>query len=166
VTCCWLNNFLLDLMDCPNVHVGRGAPLGDDGLWLSGPRELRRDDNITDRILLEEFFHCRSQLVDHLLFLAPSITNSNGCVNLALKRCFSVVFHDFSRTSFRIGSGGGALSAVSRYPYYSCAQEQTGCTCRTCAPTTKWLVSLPKWQLDRHNSILPCPVDRSVVIQR
>jgi hypothetical protein len=22
VTCCWLNNFLLDLMDCRNIHVG------------------------------------------------------------------------------------------------------------------------------------------------
>ena len=66
MTCCWLNNFLLNLMDCSNARVGRGAPLGDDGLWLSGPRELGRDDNITNRILSEEFFHRRSQLVDHL----------------------------------------------------------------------------------------------------
>ena len=66
VTCCWLHNFLLDLMDQTNVHVGRGARLGDGGLWLSGPREVGPDNNISDRILLEEFFHRRSQLVEHL----------------------------------------------------------------------------------------------------
>jgi hypothetical protein len=66
LTCCWLNIFLLDLMDCQNVLVGRGAPLRDDGLWLLCPRDVGRDDNITDRILSEEFVHHRSQLVDHL----------------------------------------------------------------------------------------------------
>ena len=53
-------------MDCQNVLVGRGAPLRDDGLWLLCPRDVGRDDNITDRILSEEFVHHRSQLVDHL----------------------------------------------------------------------------------------------------
>ena len=36
VTCCWLNSFLLDLMERSNVHIGRGAPVRDDGVWLSG----------------------------------------------------------------------------------------------------------------------------------
>jgi hypothetical protein len=69
VICCWLDNFLLDLMDCRNIRVGRGAPLGNDGLWLSGPREVGRDNNnnnITDRLLFEDFIHRHNQLVDHL----------------------------------------------------------------------------------------------------
>ena len=36
ITCCCLNNFLLDLMERTNVTVGRGAPIGDDGIWLDG----------------------------------------------------------------------------------------------------------------------------------
>jgi hypothetical protein len=34
VTCCCLNNFLLDQMARINVRVGRGLPIGDDGIWL------------------------------------------------------------------------------------------------------------------------------------
>ena len=40
VTCCCLNNFMLDLMDLTNVRVGRGSPMGDDGIRLSGPRDV------------------------------------------------------------------------------------------------------------------------------
>jgi hypothetical protein len=36
VTCCCLNNFLLNLMEGNNVRVGQGAPVGDDGIWLDG----------------------------------------------------------------------------------------------------------------------------------
>ena len=36
ITCCWLNNFMLDVMERTNVRVGRGAPIGVDGIWLSG----------------------------------------------------------------------------------------------------------------------------------
>ncbi len=40
ITCCWLNNFLLeDVMERSNVRVGRGAPIDDDGIWLSGMME-------------------------------------------------------------------------------------------------------------------------------
>jgi len=70
VTCCWLHNFLLDLMDGTNVRICRGAPASrDDGVWLSGEREevaLERPNTISDRILSEEFSHRRIQLVEHL----------------------------------------------------------------------------------------------------
>jgi len=36
ITCCVLHNFLLDLMVRNQVRVGRGYPIGNDGLWLSG----------------------------------------------------------------------------------------------------------------------------------
>ena len=68
VTCCWLNNFLLDLMERPNVHIGRGGPVGDDGVWLSGHLfdEPPQDSDNIDRILSEQFTQRRSQLVQHL----------------------------------------------------------------------------------------------------
>ncbi len=68
MTCCWLNNFLLELMERSNVHVGRGAPVGDDGVWLSGPllQEPAKDCNDKDHILSEQFARQRSQLVEHL----------------------------------------------------------------------------------------------------
>jgi hypothetical protein len=40
VTCCWLNNFMFYVMERTNVRVGRGAPIGVDGIWLSGPTEV------------------------------------------------------------------------------------------------------------------------------
>jgi hypothetical protein len=68
VTCCWLNNFLFDLMEWPNVHIGRGGPIRDDGVWLSGDllEEPAQDSDNIDRILSEQFAQCRSQLVEHL----------------------------------------------------------------------------------------------------
>jgi hypothetical protein len=36
VTCCCMNNFLLDLMVRTNIRVGQGAPIGNDGIWLDG----------------------------------------------------------------------------------------------------------------------------------
>ena len=52
MTCCWLNNFLLDLMEWSNVHVGHGVPVGDDRVWLSGLllQEPAQDSNDIDRI--------------------------------------------------------------------------------------------------------------------
>jgi hypothetical protein len=44
VTCCSLNNFMLNLMERTNVRVGRGAPMGDDGIWLSGPRDVEPEE--------------------------------------------------------------------------------------------------------------------------
>jgi len=36
VTCCCMNNFLLNLMERTNVRVGRGLRIGDDGIRLDG----------------------------------------------------------------------------------------------------------------------------------
>ncbi len=68
VMCCWLHNFLLDLMDRTNINLSRGAPIGNDGLWLSGPSDSEppADESKNDRILSEQFSHRRAQLVHHL----------------------------------------------------------------------------------------------------
>ena len=64
VTCCCLNNFMLDLMERTNVRVGRGSPMGDDGIWLSGPRDVEPEE--TDRFLSMQFEQRRMLLVHHL----------------------------------------------------------------------------------------------------
>ena len=64
VTCCCLNNFMLDLMEQTNVRVGRGSPMGDDGIWLSGPRDVEPEE--TDRVLSAQFDQRRNVLVNHL----------------------------------------------------------------------------------------------------
>ena len=65
VTCCCLNNFLLDLMEKTNVRIGRGGPMNDDGIWLSGgPRDIEPED--TDRVLSAQFIQRRNLLVTHL----------------------------------------------------------------------------------------------------
>jgi hypothetical protein len=48
ITCCWLNNYLLDLMERSNVRVGHGAPIGDDGIWLSGRTEEEGEEENSD----------------------------------------------------------------------------------------------------------------------
>jgi hypothetical protein len=48
ITCCWLNNYLLDLMERSNVCIGRGAPIGDDGIWLSGRTEEEGEEENSD----------------------------------------------------------------------------------------------------------------------
>ncbi len=55
-------------MDRPNINLGRGAPIGDDGLWLSAPSDSEppADESNNDRILSEQFAHRRAQLVHHL----------------------------------------------------------------------------------------------------
>ena len=59
---------MLDLMERPNVHIGCGGPVGDDGVWLSGHllEEPAQDRDNIDRILSEQFAQRRSQLVEHL----------------------------------------------------------------------------------------------------
>ena len=64
VTYCCLNNFMLDLMERTNVRVGRGSPMGDDGIWLSGPRDVEPEE--TDRALSVQFEQRRNLLVNHL----------------------------------------------------------------------------------------------------
>ena len=64
VTCCCLHNFMLDLMEMSSVTVGRGAPMGDDGIWLSGSRDVEPEE--TDRVLSKQFDQRRILLVHHL----------------------------------------------------------------------------------------------------
>ena len=55
---------MLDLMERTNVRVGRGSPMGDDGIWLSGPRDVKQEE--TDRVLSTQFDQRRNLLVNHL----------------------------------------------------------------------------------------------------
>ena len=44
--------------------VGRGAPMGDDRIWLSGPRDVKPEQ--MDRVLSTQFDQRRNLLVNHL----------------------------------------------------------------------------------------------------
>ena len=66
VTCSWLHNFLLDLMERDQVPIGRGLPIGDDGMWLSSNTNVNSEEAGSDRILSAEFIHRRNVLVKHL----------------------------------------------------------------------------------------------------
>jgi hypothetical protein len=55
---------MLDLMDLTNVRVGPGSSMGDDRIWLSGPRDVKPEE--TDRVLLAQFDQRRNLLVNHL----------------------------------------------------------------------------------------------------
>ena len=63
VTCCCLQNFLLDIMVRHNVRVGRGYPIGDDGLWLS--RHTYSMERDTERFAIK-FGLQRALLAKHL----------------------------------------------------------------------------------------------------
>ncbi len=64
--CCCLNNFILDQMERNRVRVGRGAPIGTDGIWLDGNTVATE---ATDIMLLMQFVKRRSLLAKHLLVL-------------------------------------------------------------------------------------------------
>ncbi len=64
VTCFCLHNFLLDVMVWNNIWVGRGYPIGDDGLWLDG-HTLANNDK-TERFLAIKFGLWRALLAKHL----------------------------------------------------------------------------------------------------
>jgi len=52
-------------MEKTNVRIGRGGPMNDDGIWLSGgPRDIEPED--TDRVLSAQFIQRRNLLVKHL----------------------------------------------------------------------------------------------------
>ncbi len=57
-------------MDRMNVRMGQGAPIGDDGIWLSGPMEDEseetEEETECDRDLSVQCLHRRSLLVKHL----------------------------------------------------------------------------------------------------
>jgi hypothetical protein len=48
-----------------NVRVGRGYPIGDDGLWLDG-HTVNVNTNASKRFLLIQFGMRRSLLAKHL----------------------------------------------------------------------------------------------------
>ena len=64
--CCCLNNFMLDQMERNSVQVGRGAPIGTDGIWLDGNTVATE---ATDIMLSMQFVKRRSLLAKHLLIL-------------------------------------------------------------------------------------------------
>mgnify|MGYP006970041207 CR=1 FL=1 len=64
VTCCCLHNFLLDVMEWSTVQVGRGYPISDDGIWLSG--NLNNVDDSIEHALSIKFGLRRDKLVKHL----------------------------------------------------------------------------------------------------
>ena len=49
VACCCLHNFLLEVIECNDVRIGRGAPLGNDCMWLdvhTTPPNVRGSDQM------------------------------------------------------------------------------------------------------------------------
>jgi hypothetical protein len=69
VTCCCMNNYMLDQMVRTNVRVGRGAPMGKDGIWLSGENvTVNVEPELTNRVLSTQFIQCRNLLVKHLYY--------------------------------------------------------------------------------------------------
>jgi hypothetical protein len=67
-TCCCLHNLLLNLMERHTVRVGRGGPLENDGIWLSGNTATDRDVE-TNTILGKKFVRRRVILAMHLRVL-------------------------------------------------------------------------------------------------
>ena len=65
-TCCCLHNFLLDLMERNHTRVGRGGPLENDGIWLSGGNTLTNDVDDTNAVLANKFVRRRAILAMHL----------------------------------------------------------------------------------------------------
>ena len=58
---------MLDVMERTNVRVGCGAPIGVDGIWLSGTTEVEPEaTEENDRDLSVQFLHRRSLLINHL----------------------------------------------------------------------------------------------------
>mgnify|MGYP006160651087 FL=1 len=64
--CCCLNNLMLDQMERNTVRVGRGAPIGTDGIWLDGNTVATE---ATDVMWSLQFAKRRSLLAKHLLVL-------------------------------------------------------------------------------------------------
>jgi len=64
--CCCLNNLMLDQMERNTVRVGRGAPIGTDGIWLDGNTVATE---ATDVMWSLQFAKRRSLLANHLKVL-------------------------------------------------------------------------------------------------
>ena len=65
VVCCCLHNFLLDQMERGSPKVGRGCPIGDDGIFLDGHTHLAKTPDIESALSLQ-FGKRRSLLSVHL----------------------------------------------------------------------------------------------------
>jgi hypothetical protein len=65
IACCILHNFLLSQMVRNSVRVGRGYPIGDNGLWLDG-NTVNVGTNASERFLSTQFGLRRSLLAKHL----------------------------------------------------------------------------------------------------
>jgi hypothetical protein len=65
-TCYCLHNFLLDLMERNNTRVGRGGPLENDGIWLSGNTVTDHNVDDTNAVLANKFVRRRAILAMHL----------------------------------------------------------------------------------------------------
>ena len=64
--CCCLHNMMLDQMERNTVRVGRGAPIGTDGIWLDGSTVATEATDIMSSL---QFAKRRSLLAKHLLVL-------------------------------------------------------------------------------------------------
>ena len=65
----WLNNYMLDIMDdTTNIRIGRGCPIDNDGLWLSGNNPPTRGtyNEGESKHLAQEFGERRTLLANHL----------------------------------------------------------------------------------------------------
>ncbi len=65
--CCCLNNLMLDQMERNTVRVGRGAPIGTDGIWLDGNSTVATE--ATDVMWSLQFAKRHSLLAKHLKVL-------------------------------------------------------------------------------------------------
>ena len=54
---------MLDIMDRNNLRVGRGGPLGGNGLWLDGPTV---NEQFASMVLANQFSEWRILLAKHL----------------------------------------------------------------------------------------------------
>ena len=64
VACCWLHNFLLEENEIGYHKVGRGTPIGNDGVFLDGHTELPATTSETG--LSVQFGKRRKLLATHL----------------------------------------------------------------------------------------------------
>ncbi len=65
IACCILHNFLINMSVQNNMRVGRGYPIGNNGVWLDG-HMVNIDTNASERFLLIKFGKRRSLLAKHL----------------------------------------------------------------------------------------------------
>ena len=67
-TCCCLHNVMLEMMErmAKPPRVGRGMPIGTDGIWLGNPSDLTQNDDPIPRILASQWNERRWRLAEHL----------------------------------------------------------------------------------------------------